>query len=438
MPARPARRSGGRPGGSAGQRADDVRADRGDRVDLVRADRPAVDRRRRRQRHEGRLHRRRLVEGPQGLLAEQHRLRDLRDPLPGHRRAGQRRHQQRPRVRLPADRGRRHGVHLPAQDRWPAGPQPAPVGRDDRQDLHQRDHQLERPGDHQGQQRPSLPVAADHAGGPLRRFRHHGAVHALDGQPVPGRLAAVLRRHRADVVLPARGPRDRPGRLGPGDEHDRRLRGQRDHRVRRVLLPAQQGLPGRQGPQQVGLLRRADAVQHRGCAHQGEDQPGPEQPAVPHPDPRQGLREPGPAGLPDLVVQLHDHPDRADRRPDDHGQAADARRLPLLLAVRRTDEGGAVRLLATAAQPGAGRLRADRQAQGGRPAGRPDRPRRPLVQQPHLRRPQPLEEQARRDRAAAGRVRQGRRGTVRHRHRHQRAVDRRRQRADRCRHGARG
>ena len=73
------------------------------------------------------------------------------------------------------------------------------------------------------------------------------------------------------------------------------------------------------------------------------------------------------------------------------------------------DQGRAVRLLAAAAQPGAGRLRADRQAQEGRPAGRPHRPRRALVQQPDLRRQEPLEEQARRDRAAARRLRQGRR-----------------------------
>ena len=159
-----------------------LRPDRGHRLHLVRADRPAVDRRRRRQRHEGRLHRRRLDQGPQGLLAGQHRLRDLRDPLPGHRRARPGRHQQRARVRLPADRRRRHGVHLPAQDRQRAGPQPAALGRDAREDLHQPDHQLERPGDRQGQQRPQVPVAADHPGRPLGRLRHDGAVHDLDGQ----------------------------------------------------------------------------------------------------------------------------------------------------------------------------------------------------------------------------------------------------------------
>ena len=159
-----------------------VRTDRGLGLDLVRGDRPAVDLRRRRARHEGHLQRRWLHPGPQELRAERHRLRHLRDPLPGRRRVRQRRQQQRPRVRLPADRRGRHGVHLPAQDRQRAGPQPAPVRRDGRQDLHRPDHRLERPGDHQGQQRPRLPQAADHPGRPLRRLRHDGAVHHLAGR----------------------------------------------------------------------------------------------------------------------------------------------------------------------------------------------------------------------------------------------------------------
>ncbi|WP_278256753.1 ABC transporter permease subunit [Nocardioides convexus] len=49
-----------------------------------------------------------------------------------------------------------------AQDRQPAGPQPAPVRRDDHQDLHQPDHQLVRRRDQQGQQRPEVPQPADH------------------------------------------------------------------------------------------------------------------------------------------------------------------------------------------------------------------------------------------------------------------------------------
>ncbi len=42
------------------------------------------------------------------------------------------------------------------------------------------------------------------------------------------------------------------------------------------------------------------------------------------------------------------------------------------------------------------------------PDGRPDRPRRALVQQPDVRRQEPRQERARPDRAAAGRLRQGR------------------------------
>ena len=88
-------------------------------------------------------------------------------------------------------------------------------------------------------------------------------------------------------------------------------------------------------------------------------------------------------------------------------------------------EGRPLRLLAAAAQPGAGRLRPDRQAQAGRPRRRPHRPRRHHVQQPDLRGRRPLEELPRPDRADAGRLRQGRRRSVRHRDRAPTAVHRR-------------
>ena len=92
-------------------------------------------------------------------------------------------------------------------------------------------------------------------------------------------------------------------------------------------------------------------------------------------------------------------------------------RLHVLLALRGPGQGRPVRLLAAAAQPGAGRLRAARQAEGGRPGGRP-RPNRDVdqVQQPDLRRrATSSENKLAADRAAAGRVRQGGRGPVRHR-----------------------
>ena len=103
--------------------------------------------------------------------------------------------------------------------------------------------------DNNGRTFPSLSITP---GGALGRVRYDGAVHHLDGPPVPLDLASLLRPVRADVVLPEadRDPDDQPVRLRPGDEHDQGLRRQRDHRVRRVLLPAQRRLPGREGAQQ--------------------------------------------------------------------------------------------------------------------------------------------------------------------------------------------
>ena len=96
------------------------------------------------------------------------------------------------------------------------------------------------------------------------------------------------------------------------------------------------------------------------------------------------------------------------------------------------DQGRPLRLLAAAAQPGAGRLRPDRQAQGRRPAvdltdrdvqvaatTRPSTARTSRRTSSPRSRPQPAEC----DKTGAG--------PVRHRHRHQRAVDRRPQRAGR-------
>ncbi len=306
------------------------------------------------------------------------RLRRLRDPLPGRRRDSGVRPTPAARLRLHADRRGRNVVHLPPQDRREPGPQPAAVGRDARQDLHQPDHELERPGD-QGTTTadwPSRPCRSSRscaATGPAPRPsspRSWTRSTRASGQPASakaGRPRTAVRQH---VDLPrviGQAASDQvmitgiAGYVSPAERgHDR---------VRRVLLPDQQGLPGRQGPQQGRLLRRADAVQRRGRADQGEDQPGQELAAVPDADPRRRLPAHRPAGVPDLVLQLHDHPDRVDRPADDDGEATDDRRLPLLLAVRGADQGRPVRLLAAPAQPGAGGFRADRQARR-----RPTRP----------------------------------------------------------------
>ncbi len=169
--------------------------------------------------------------------------------------------------------------------------------------------------DNNGRKFPSLPIT------PVVRSDGSGTTAQFTtwlDNAVPDHLAALLRPVRADVVLPAEGHADdQPGRLRPGDEHDHGLRRQRDDRVRRVLLPAQRGLPGRQGrstrrgyyvePTQYNIavaLTKAKINQDKS------------QPALPDPDPRRRLHEPGPAGVPDLVVLLHDHP---DRRPTTRG-----------------------------------------------------------------------------------------------------------------------
>ena len=173
----PADRSDARPARA------DVRPDRGHRLDLVRADRPAVDRRRRRQRHEGRLHRRRLDQGPQGLLAEQHRLRDLRDPLPGHRRAGA----------TPTPATAAPFAYLPIVAGGTAFTYQLKIGNELVRNLRLSGETLAKiftnqitnwndPAITKDNNGRDVPVAADHPGRALRRLRHDGAVHDLDGQ----------------------------------------------------------------------------------------------------------------------------------------------------------------------------------------------------------------------------------------------------------------
>ena len=109
---------------------------------------------------------------------------------------------------------------------------------------------------------------------------------------------------------------------------------------------------------------------------------------LPAAEPRQRLHLQRPAHLPAVVVLVHDPADRrrTTRTRMTDGQAADARRLPLLLDLRGPEGDGPDRLLAAAGQPGAGRLRPDRQAEDGRPERRPHQARRVDLQQPDLRR----------------------------------------------------
>ena len=81
------------------------------------------------------------------------------------------------------------------------------------------------------------------------------------------------------------------------------------------------------------------------------DKSSPELPAA---GPAQRLHLQRPAGLPAVVVLLHDHPDREAADEDDHRQTSDARRLPLLLDLPGPGGDGPDRLLAAAGEPGPG------------------------------------------------------------------------------------
>ena len=69
-------------------------------------------------------------------------------PYQGTRRVRRRATVAEPAVRVPADRRRRHGVQLPHRGGGQADEGPPALRRDDHEDLHEQDHQLERPGDH--------------------------------------------------------------------------------------------------------------------------------------------------------------------------------------------------------------------------------------------------------------------------------------------------
>ena len=133
---------------------------------------------------------------------------------PGHR--GQRHLQ--PALRLPSHRRRGDLVPVPDPAGWPAGREPATVGTDPGQDLHQPDHQLGRSGDHCRQQRPRPALTTHHPGGPLRGIRCDPAADPVLRLPIPERLVVLLRPGRPDRVLPPAGEPDRPERIQRSDE----------------------------------------------------------------------------------------------------------------------------------------------------------------------------------------------------------------------------
>ena len=124
---------------------------------------------------------------------------------------------------------------------------------------------------------------------------------------VTSNFPVTARLRRPERV--ARGLRIR----GPGAERGH-------HHLRRVLVRAQRGLPGREGAQQGRLLRRADPAVRRGGPAQARRSTMTRVLArVPHPDPRRRLQQPRPPGISAVQLQLHDRPDQA-RDGLHHGQ----------------------------------------------------------------------------------------------------------------------
>ena len=233
----------------------------------------------------------RLVEGPQGLRPNGTDFAISDIPYQGvDPTTGRRRHQHGRALRLPADRRRRHGVHLPPQDRRPAGhatcgcparrsprssPTRSPTG------TTRRSPRTTRPA---LPSQPIMPVVRSDGSGATAQFTLW-----MDKQ-YPASGGRSTGKAGPDLDLPASGPgrSPRPARrvMNTITGFARRRR----DRLRRVLLPAASHYPVVKVLNKAGLLRPAHAVQRRGRADQGEDQQGHEQiRAVPDPDPRRRL-----------------------------------------------------------------------------------------------------------------------------------------------------
>ncbi len=251
-----------------------------------------------------------------------------------------------------------------------AGPRPAALGEHAVEDLHRRDHPLERPGDHR-RLRQAAPRHPDHPRRPLRRRRRLGAVHQVHGQPgaldllpLHPRQAAPQQRLPERLLLPGLRELEGPGRARTASPTTSRRRtapgsiGYVEYAyAKRINFPV------------IGLLNKAGYYAQPTAGNvavaltKAADQPRPD------PEPRVGLHQPGPAGLPDVELQLHGHPD-VDGLAVQHRQGQDALDVHQLLPVPGPAEGRHPRLLTAAQEPRARRLRPGQADPGrGRVAG---------------------------------------------------------------------
>ena len=232
-------------------------ADHRHRVDLVaeRA-RPVAQERGVELRHDGQLLGRRLVGRAPRLHRGHRRLRGQRDPVPvgTRRRLGAR--GAAARLRVHADRRGRHRVHVQPEDRRQARHQPAPVGR-------RRSRRSSPAPSRTGTTRRSRPTTPG-SRCPTRRIV---PVVRSDGSGSTAQFTLWMSKQHGDIWTQGNDASQFPtaratarrqsGSLGRRGLREPGLRRGCDH-LRRVLLRARVGLPGREGAERGRLLHRAD------------------------------------------------------------------------------------------------------------------------------------------------------------------------------------
>ena len=99
------------------------------------------------------------------------------------------------------------GTSFPYQIRFDGhtGREPAALGRDVGQDLHQPDHQLGRPRDHQGQQRRATAVPPHRPGGPVRGLGCDPAADELLLHRIPKHLGPFAGQSGPTEYFPGKG-----------------------------------------------------------------------------------------------------------------------------------------------------------------------------------------------------------------------------------------
>ena len=227
-----------------------------------------------------------------------------------------------PGLRLPADRRRRHCLSVPPDHRvasrsrtcgcrarpWPrSSPAASPTGDDPAITA-----------DNNGRK---LPAAADHPDRARRGLRLDRAVHPVHGHPVPEHLARLHRQARRDRVLPQGQEHGGPDQLRRRDELHPVRSGQRRDRLRRVLLrPRRRQYPVAKIENQAGYFTLPTQFNVAVALQKAIINTNKNSPDYLLQDLHNVYTDSGQANVSAFVLFLRHHPDRGQRRPDDHAK----------------------------------------------------------------------------------------------------------------------